>query len=320
MQALLHVLTAEGLSWALLNPQREVIAVAAESAPVRPSEAFPLPEGLPWPPETAMTAHVPPLGDCRFYPLEDGTVLAVWGASPAALAQALEAERARMPAFISTVTHELRLPLTSIRGYADLLVKGVMGPVSDAQAQFLEVIRNNVERMATLIERVSEMGKLESGRLRPKREPMVLKQAVEAVAKTYRPLCEEKKQTLEVILPEGLPIVQGDMARVVQILTAMMDNAYKYTPEGGKIVLKAAATENGAQVSVCDNGPGVAADDAPRVFEAFFRSEIPEVREHPGWGLSLHVARQLAEQMGGSLTFAEAPKGGVCFTLRLQAA
>ncbi len=320
MHPLLHVLTAEGLSWALLNPQGEVAAVATESAPMRPGEAFPLPEGLPWPPETATTANVPPLGDCRFYPLEDGTVLAVWGASPAVLAQALEAERARMPAFISTVTHELRLPLTSIKGYADLLAKGVMGPVSDSQKQFLEVIRNNVERMATLIERVSEMGKLESGRLRPKREPMVLKQAVEAVAKTYRPLCEEKKQSLEVILPEGLPIVQGDMARVVQILTAMLDNAYKYTPEGGKIALKAEATSGGAQVSVCDNGPGVADEDAPRVFEAFFRSEIPEVREHPGWGLSLHVAKQLAERMGGSLTFANAPDGGVCFTLTLQAA
>jgi len=210
------------------------------------------------------------------------------------------------------------LPLTSIKGYADLLIKGVMGPVSDSQKQFLEVIHNNVERMATLIERVSEMGKLESGRLRPKREPMVLRQAVEAVVKTYRPLCEAKRQTLEVVVPEGLPIVQGDMARVVQILTAMLDNAHKYTPEGGSIVLKAEAVEDGVQVSVCDSGPGIAAEDAPRVFEAFFRSEIPEVREHPGWGLSLHVAKQLAEGMGGTLTFANRPEGGVCFTLLLR--
>ncbi len=316
----LHILTAEGLPWALLDARGVVIAAGGEAAAVRVGEPFPLPEGVAWPPSAPTATDAPPLGACRFYPLEDGGVLAVWGASRGALAAALETERARMPKFISTVTHELRLPLTSIKGYADLLVKGVMGPVSDQQKQFLEVIRNNVERMATLIERVSEMGKLESGRLKPKREPLVLKQAIEAVAATYRPRCEEKKQALEVVVPDGLPIVLGDMPRVVQILSAMLDNAHKYTPEGGKIEVRAAATEGGVEVRVCDTGPGVAPEDAPRVFEPFFRSEIPEVREHPGWGLSLHVAKQLAEKMGGTMAFANRPEGGACFWLRLQVA
>ncbi len=316
----LHMLTAEGIPWALLDAQGVVTAVAEETAAVQVGKPFPLPAAFSWPPQAATTAEAPSVGECRFYPLEDGHVLAVWGASRGALAEALEAERARLPKFVSTLTHELRLPLTSIKGYADLLVKGVMGPVSDQQKQFLGVIRNNVERMATLIERVSEMGKLESGRLRPKREPLALKQAVEAVEATYRPRCEEKKQTLEVTVPDGLPIVLGDMPRVVQILEAMLDNAHKYTPQGGKIVLEAAAVEGGVAVNVCDTGPGIAPEDAARVFEAFFRSEIPEVREHPGWGLSLHVAKQLAEHMGGALAFANRPEGGVCFTLTLQTA
>ncbi len=320
MTTWLDVLTAEGVSWALLDVRGVVTAAAEENPAVRVGEPFSLPEGMAWPPSTPTTADAPPLGACRFYPLEDGRVLAVWGASRKALAEALEAERARMPKFISTLTHELRLPLTSIKGYADLLVKGVMGPVSDQQKQFLEVIRNNVERMATLIERVSEMGKLESGRLKPKREPLVLKQAVEAVVAAYRPRCEEKKQTLEVAVPDGLPIVLGDIPRVVQILEAMLDNAHKYTPEGGKIVLQAVALEGCVEVRVCDTGPGVAPEDAARMFEPFFRSEIPEVREYPGWGLSLHVAKQLAEKMGGTMAFANRPEGGVCFWLRLQAA
>jgi signal transduction histidine kinase len=124
----------------------------------------------------------------------------------------------------------------------------------------------------------------------------------------------------EVAVPAGLPIVLGDMPRVVQILEAMLDNAHKYTPEGGWISLQAEAVAGGVEVRVCDSGPGIAAEDAPRVFGAFFRSEIPEVRAHPGWGLSLHVAKQLAEHMGGALGFANRPEGGVCFWLRLQAA
>ncbi len=318
MQKWTDILTHEGFSWALLDEQGRVLAASGEGAPPA-GTLFPT-EGVALPVSEAARFLSSQFGTVRLYPLEEGKTLAVWGASPQTLREALEAERSRLPAFISTITHELRLPLTSIKGYADLLIKGVMGPVTDQQAQFLTVIRNNVERMATLIDRVSEMGKLESGRLRPKREPMALSPAVEAVVRRYRPLCEAKKQTLEVGVPEGLPIVQGDVARVVQILTAMMDNAHKYTPEGGKIALQVEPVEDGLQVSVCDSGPGIAADDARRVFEAFFRAESPAVREHPGWGLSLHVAKQLAEHMGGSLTFAEAPAGGVCFTLRLQAA
>ena len=313
----LEILTAEGVPWTLVGADGTVKAASAD-APLEAGASFPA--AAAWPPAEATALEVPALGPARLYPLADGQTLVLWGASYAALAAALEAERARLPKFVSTLTHELRLPLTSIKGYADLLVKGVMGPVSDQQAQFLGVIRNNVERMATLIERVSEMGKLESGRLRPKREPLAVKQAVEAVAAAYRPRCEEKKQVLEITVPDGLPIVLGDMPRVVQILEALLDNAHKYTPEGGQIVLRAAAVEGGVEVRVCDTGPGIAPEDAARVFEAFFRSEIPEVREHPGWGLSLHVAKQLAEHMGGALGFENRPEGGVCFWLRLRAA
>ena len=315
----LHMLTAEGIPWALLDAQGVVTAVAEETAAVQVGKPFPLPAAFPWPPQAATTAEAPSVGECRFYPLEDGHVLAVWGASRGALAEALEAERARMPAFISTLTHELRLPLTSIKGYADLLIKGVMGPVSDQQKQFLDVIRNNVERMAVLIERVSEMGKLESGRLRPKREPLALKQVVEAVGARYQPLCEEKGQRLIVEAPSGLPLVQGDMPRVVQILEAMLDNAHKYTPEGGEIILRAEAAEDGARLTVCDTGPGIAPEDAERIFAPFFRSEIEAVRAHPGWGLSLHVAKQLAEKMGGTMGFENREAGGACFWVWLKA-
>ena len=318
MNAWLTMLEAEGVPWLLVGSDGRVEAAAA-NAPLEAGAAFPA--AIAWPPAETVTLDVPALGAARLYPLPDGRTLVLWRASYAALTDALEEERARLPKFVSTLTHELRLPLTSIKGYADLLVKGVMGPVSDPQKQFLEVIRNNVERMTVLIDRVSEMGKLESGRLRPKREPLMLKQAIEAVAERYRPRCEEKQQTLTVDVPDGLPLVAGDMPRVAQILEAMLDNAHKYAPQGGVITVQAEAVENDVRVRVCDTGPGIAADDAKKVFDAFFRSEIPEVREHPGWGLSLHVAKQLAEHMGGALTFANPSAGkGVCFAFTLPTA
>jgi len=318
MQKWTDILTHEGFSWALLDRQGVVLASSGEDAPAA-GTLFPT-EGVALPVSEPVRFLSPQFGTVRLYPLEEGKSLAVWGASPQTLSEALEAERARLPAFISTVTHELRLPLTSIRGYADLLVKGVMGPVSEQQAQFLTVIRNNVERMATLIDRVSEMGKLESGRLRPKREPIDLADVVLGAVAQYRPLCEKKKQALEAKLPKNLPKVLGDRERVSQIIEAMVDNAHRYTPEGGSIAVRAEVEGNDVVLWVCDTGIGIEPEDAERIFSPFFRSEAEEVRAHQGWGLSLHVAHTLAEKMGGAMGFESEVGKGTCFWLRLRRA
>lgn len=318
MSELTDVLTQEGISWALLDEKGIVLASSGEAAPAV-GILFPL-EGEALPVEEPTTFISPQFGAVRLYPVEEGKTLAVWGASPQTLTEALNAERARLPQLISTLTHELRLPLTSIKGYSDLLIKGVMGPVTPQQEKFLTVIRNNVERMATLIDRVSEMGKLESGRLRPKREPMDIVSAVFASIQRYRPLCEEKKQTLRTKIPEGLPKVLGDKERVAQILEAMLDNAYRYTPEGGEITVRAETQGDNVVLWVCDTGIGIEPEDAERIFTPFFRSEVEAVRAHHGWGLSLHVAHALAEKMGGSMGFESEAGKGTCFWVRLRRA
>ncbi len=320
MQLLQHVLTAEGMTWLIVDAQGIVLATSGENAPIQAGEPLPWPKGTPWPPAQATTIHLTDLGETRLYPQDNGNILAIVGPSYTSLVETLSAERERLPRLISIITHELRLPLTSIKGYADLLIKGVTGPLTDQQKHFLEVILNNVGRMAVLIDRVSEMGKLESGRLRPQREPFLLTHALAPVLETYQPLCEDKAQTCEVEIPDDLPVVVGDKDRVKQIFEALLDNAHKYTPKGGKILVRAEAIPQGVRVTVCDTGPGIATEDAIRVFEAFFRSEIPEVREHPGWGLSLHVAHQLAAHMGGELGFESTPGQGACFWLLLPIA
>jgi len=318
MSELTDVLTQEGISWALLDEKGIVLSSSGDAAPTA-GIPFPL-EGAALPLEEPTTFISPQFGAVRLYPVEEGKTLAVWGASPQTLTEALNAERARLPQLISTLTHELRLPLTSIKGYSDLLIKGVMGPVTPQQEKFLTVIRNNVERMATLIDRVSEMGKLESGRLRPKREPIDVASVALAVVERYRPLCGEKNQTLSAEIADALPKALGDRERVSQIIDAMLDNAYRYTPEGGKITVRAEAQGDDVVLWVCDTGIGIEPEDAERIFTPFFRSEVEAVRAHQGWGLSLHVAHTLAEKMGGSMGFESEAGKGACFWLRLRRA
>ncbi len=319
MLTLQHLLTAEGLTWLVVNDQGTVLAASGEDAPFQPGDTFPSAD-IPWPPSEATTLPETRWGEMRLYPQPNGETLVIVGPSYQALREALGAEQERLPRLISIITHELRLPLTSIKGYADLLLKELIGPLNAQQKQFLNVIHNNVGRMAVLIDRVSEMGKLESGRLQPQREPFLLRHVLAAVLETYQPLCEAKGQICETQIPDDVPVVIGDTARVTQILEAMLDNAYKYTPEGGKITVRVENLPHQVRISVCDTGPGLTPEDAERVFEAFFRSEKPEVREHPGWGLSLHVARQLAERMDGAMGFESTPGQGACFWLTLRVA
>ena len=174
--------------------------------------------------------------------------------------------------------------------------------------------------MAVLLDRLSDMGKLESGRLKVKRVPVTIREAIQAVALKYRPLCAEKGQTFRVDLAEGIPAAQGDPDRLVQVIEALVDNAYRYTPQGGQITLGARATGPEIQIWVQDTGIGISPQDQAHLFEPFFRSEDQAVRDEHGWGLSLHVASLLIAKMGGHIEAQSAPGQGSRFTMYLPVA
>ncbi len=319
---LFQVLTWQGIPWAQVDEVGQILLAGPQDTPALTAPALPLAKGAPWPPEFPARGGPAEVAledqsTWLVWPLEDGSFLVVpkeyW---PQRLAQ----ERARMPKFISVVTHELRLPLTSIKGYADLLLKGLGGALSPQQTQFLEVIRNNVQRMATLLDRLSDMGKLESGRLKVQRLPVTVCEALEQVLLKYRPLCQDKAQTLEMTCPEGLPPAQGDPQRLVQVLEALVDNAYRYTPSGGRITLGARGEGQEVQIWVQDTGIGISPQDQAHLFEPFFRSEDQAVRDEHGWGLSLHVASLLVARMGGRITFQSTLGQGSRFTVHLAVA
>jgi signal transduction histidine kinase len=206
-------------------------------------------------------------------------------------------------AFVSTVAHELRIPMTAIMGYADLLKQGMMGELNDNQLNFLGVIRENVGRMSRLIADLSDIYKVESGRLVIETLAMPLKTAVIEGVEETSSLLEDRKQSIETELPENLPMVSADPKRAAQMVHYLVENAALYSPEGSLVKLRAEHSDGLVRLEVIDSGIGIQPEDQPYIFTQFFRSEVEEVREHKGWGLSLCTVRSLAGLMGGDAGF-----------------
>lgn len=224
--------------------------------------------------------------------------------------------------FVSFVSHELKNPMTSIKGYSELLAAGAVGPINDAQANFLETIHNNVERMRTLVSDLADVSRIEAGRLRLDFLALNLKEMSEEVGRSLRRLVESKNQNLELAIPEDLPELWGDRTRIVQVLTNLVSNSCKYTQEEGQVIVAAEATHNkwdpeGApkvvHIWVKDNGIGISEEDQKNIFQKFFRSEDPKTREAPGTGLGLNITRSLVEAQGGKIWFESKFREGTTF-------
>jgi signal transduction histidine kinase/putative methionine-R-sulfoxide reductase with GAF domain len=224
--------------------------------------------------------------------------------------------------FVSFVAHELKNPMTSIKGYTELLAAGTVGAITEMQANFLSTIRANVERMSTLVSDLNDNAKIEAGRLRLDYKPVDVPEVVDEVIRSTRRQVDDKKQIVEIHIPPQLPPVWADHTRVGQVLTNLISNAHKYTPEGGKILVGAETTVNqwdpeGAKqvvhLWVRDNGIGISLEDQARIFQRFFRSEDSKAREVPGTGLGLNITRSLVEMQGGRIWFDSEFRRGTTF-------
>jgi len=231
--------------------------------------------------------------------------------------------------FVAFVSHELKNPMTSIKGYSELLASGALGELNEMQVNFLSTIRSNVERMSTLVSDLNDSARIEANRLRLHYKPVPIPDILEEVMSAAKRLVESKGQTLELHLLAQLPLAWADSYRLGQILTNLVSNAHKYTPEGGVIMIGAELTTNewdpqGApQVIhfwVQDNGIGIRPEDQARIFQKHFRSDDSRVREVAGSGLGLHLARSLAEMMGGRIWFESEFQKGTTFHFTVPAA
>ena len=156
----------------------------------------------------------------------------------------LQAANLAKSEFVSLVSHELKTPMTSIKGYADLLAQGTVGPVNEVQASFLNTIRSNVNRMDTLVSDLADVSRIEAGRLRLEFSAISVIDTIQEVVKSYQGQFDEKEQSLKLQVPDDLPSVWGDNDRIIQILTNLVSNANKYTPPRGQITISAQRKDN----------------------------------------------------------------------------
>ena len=233
------------------------------------------------------------------------------------LYEAIHAANKAKSDFISVVTHEMRLPLTSIKGYVDLIMSGMTGELNDQQQQFFTVIKRNLGRMSVLISDLADINRIESGRMQFENRPFPLRQIVDDVVASMQEVITEKEQQLETAVAEDLPMVYADPNRITQVLTNLVSNAHKYTPENGSIRIEAQPDTDEMVISVADDGYGISEEDQIKLFTQFFRAEDQEVREQPGWGLGLSIVKKMVEAQGGEIWFKSKLGEGSTFTFTI---
>jgi signal transduction histidine kinase len=215
--------------------------------------------------------------------------------------------------FVSVMVHEIRVPMTSIRGYADMLAKKIVGDLNEMQTQFVETIRSNVIRMEHLVTDISDLSKLRSNRMRLEAKMDMYKNVALQVEKDTAELAAEHQHTLTFDTPSGLPMLNLDGNRLAQVLTKLVVNALQYTPDGGQITVKAEEADGRLRVSVIDSGVGMTEEERSHVGELFWRADNEHVRSFKGHGLGLPIAIGFVKLMGGEFFFESVSGKGSTF-------
>ena len=228
----------------------------------------------------------------------------------------VEADRAKSE-FVSTVSHELRTPMTAIKGYTDLLHAGAAGPINDEQKRFLTTIKSNTDRLTALINDLLDISRMETGRIRFEPRPLQIGEVVADVVNVLAGPAEDKHLSLNYEVAAGLPDVMGDRDRLNQVLTNLIGNAIRYTPDGGDIDVKVYLVERAVRIDVRDTGIGIAPEDMAHLFERFYRADHPLVQETRGTGLGLSIVKMFVEMHGGRIWVQSEPEQGSTFTFIL---
>jgi signal transduction histidine kinase len=218
--------------------------------------------------------------------------------------------------FLNLASHELRGPLTVVRGYVSMLEGGLLGNLNERGRNAMPVISAKVLEMNALIEQMIEAARLEDGALMLRPEDADLRDIVSAAIDSARPLVDDKHE-IRSKCPERPVPVRVDSERVKTIVANLVNNAIKYSPDGGPIDVELVNRGGIARVSVTDAGVGIAKEDLPILFTRFGRVSTSQTVHLPGTGLGLYLGRQLARLHGGEITVDSAPGRGSTFTLRL---
>jgi signal transduction histidine kinase len=238
------------------------------------------------------------------------------GLERARVTERLAAIEGNKTQFLNLASHELRGPLTVVRGYVSMLEDGLLGNLNERGRKAVPVISAKVLEMNALLEQMIEAARLEDGALMLRPEDADLRDIVRAAVDSAMPLVEDKHQ-IRVTCPERPVRVRVDAERVKTIIANLISNAIKYSPAGGPIECELVNRGGIARVTVTDSGVGIAKEDLPILFTRFGRVSTPQTVHLPGTGLGLYLGRQLARLHGGEITVDSAPGRGSTFTLHL---
>jgi signal transduction histidine kinase len=217
---------------------------------------------------------------------------------------------------VTDVAHELRTPLSNIRGYLEALREDMMRPTPE----LIDSLYEETMLLSRLVDNLQELALAEAGQLKLERQPVALMEIVDKVVNVLQPQATDKGLTIRVDLPADLPPAYADPKRVGQILRNLLANAMSYTPPGGEITVAARAVGSEVEVSVQDTGIGIAPEHLPHVFERFYRADKSRARTTGGAGLGLAIVRQLVEAHGGRVGVESAMGKGTTFTFTLPMA
>jgi signal transduction histidine kinase/CheY-like chemotaxis protein/HAMP domain-containing protein len=273
---------------------------------------------------------LPPLGDVLDGELtieHDGRSLAVTaaplGSQDAGVVWTVRdvSERARLEQaksdFVATASHELRSPLTSIKGFVELLAHSPEG-MSERQREFVDIILRSTDRLVELVSDLLDVARIEADRIELDHRPIDVGEAIRDVCELMGPRIEGKRQTLECRIPPALPLAVGDGGRVRQIVANLLTNAHLYTPEGGHLTVSAEGQRAWVEIVVSDSGVGMSAEQCGRVFERFYRAD--DGRSAPGTGLGMSIVKALVDMHDGRIEVESEPGVGSTFTVFLPAA
>ncbi len=238
--------------------------------------------------------------------------------------------------FLATVSHELRTPLTSIIGYSEMLLEGIAGDINTEQLEFVETIHDKGEQLLGLIKTLLDLSKLESGTMSLKKDMISCAAVVRDVVATLTPTAMKKGVALSAVAEADLPDLFADAGRLRQVLLNLTENAIKFTPEGGQVLVgarvafmsdnlgdgpglavMAAARRPAIQLYVADTGIGISAEDRERVFDAFYQVDSSSTREAGGTGLGLSIVKRLVDAHDGVVDISKNEPHGTIFLVTL---
>ena len=201
---------------------------------------------------------------------------------------------------LSEVVHELRTPLTSIRGYSQMLLL-TEDTGQGQKLEFAETIYREATRLGQIVNDFLDLARLESGRTHIAQEPVNMGEVISETLAILQPQAAERQVSIALQVPETLPILIGDPARLKQVMVNLVSNAVKYNHKGGRVDIEVQVGEDEFNVAVQDTGRGIAEEDLPHIFEKFYRVDDPE-QQIKGTGLGLSIAKHIVEVHGGAMS------------------